>query len=142
MDTPKDISVLFRKMKAHIDTLLIPLGISNSQASFLFCLHDNEEMSQIEMCRELDLDKSTVAKMLVRLEKDGYIFKRVNPENSHSFLVALTEKSNKIVPVARKIQAEWLEKATYNLTDIEKDNFFRLINRVADNAAELTIQCR
>ena len=36
---------------------------------FLFCLYDHGQMSQIEVCRELDMDKSTVAKMSARLEK-------------------------------------------------------------------------
>lgn len=131
MDVPKDISTLYRKMNMNMNTLLAPIGLSSAKSMFLFCISDHQQMSQAEICRELDMDKSTVAKMLVRLEKDQLVTKAVNPEDSRSFIVTLTEKAIALVPAARRIQEDWLNTITDNLTGPEKQKFYELLQRVA-----------
>lgn len=130
MDTPKDISTLYRKMNASVNAKLAPLGLSNSKVMFLFCIWDHGQMTQVEICRELVMDKSSVAKMLVRLENDGLITKTINPADVRSFLVQLTDKANSVVPQARQIVSEWIEGVTTCLTDLEKRNFFELVEKV------------
>mgnify|MGYP000814411630 CR=1 FL=1 len=49
MDTPKDISTLYRKMNMSVNAKLAPLGLSSSKAMFLFCLYDHKQMSQVEI---------------------------------------------------------------------------------------------
>lgn len=137
MDTPKSISSLYRKMNTSVNAKLTPLGLSSSKAMFLFCIWDSGPMSQIEICRNLEMDKSTVAKMLVRLEKDGLITKTVNPDDVRSFLVKLTEKANEVAPEARRIVSGWLDEVTKCLTDLEKRNFFELLEKVAKSASVL-----
>lgn len=138
MDTPKDISTLYRKMNMSVNSRLLPLGLSSAKAMFLFCLYDHELMSQAEICRELDMDKSTVAKMLMRLEKDGLVTKAVNPHDVRSFLVKLTDKAAALVPEARAIHKDWLDAVTGKLTDLEKRNFLELMERVARTANEIS----
>lgn len=60
---------------------------------FLFCIFDHKQMSQVEICQALDMDKSNVAKMLIRLENDGLVTKSVNPDDVRSFCVTLTNKA-------------------------------------------------
>lgn len=138
MDTPKNISTLYRKLNMHVNTKLSPLGLSSAKAMFLFCLYDHGQMSQAEICRELDMDKSTVAKMLMRLEKDGFITKSVNPSDTRSFQVTLTDKAIALIPQAKDIQNTWLNKITGKLTDLEKRNFFELLEKVADTITEMS----
>lgn len=132
MDTPKNISTLYRKMNMCVNARLAPLGLSSAKAMFLCCLYDHRQMSQVELCRELDMDKSTVAKMLVRLEKDGFITKSVNPDDMRSYLVTLTDRAIPLVPRAREIQQGWLDEITSGLTALERRNFFELLEKVAD----------
>lgn len=139
MDTPKNISTLYRKMNMNVNSKLSPLGLSSAKAMFLFCLYDHKQMSQVEICRELDMDKSTVAKMLMRLEKDGFVTKSVNPDDVRSFLVALTDKATALVPRAREIHENWLNEITSKLTDLEKRNFFELMEKVADTINKASI---
>lgn len=138
MDTPKNISTLYRKMNMHVNTKLSPLGLSSSKAMFLFCLYDHKKMSQVELCRDLDMDKSTVAKMLMRLEKDGFVTKSVNPDDTRSFQVTLTEKAIALIPLAKEIHQNWLEEITSKLTDLERRNFFELMEKVANTINEIS----
>ena len=138
MDTPKDISTLYRKMNMSVNAKLAPLGLSSSKAMFLFCLYDHKQMSQVEICRDLEMDKSTVAKMLSRLEKDGFITKSVNPDDIRSFRVTLTDKALALVPQAREIHKNWIDDITGKLTALEKRNFLELLKKVADTANEIS----
>jgi len=137
MDAPKDISTLYRKMNMNMNTLLAPIGLSSAKSMFLFCIFDHQKMSQAEICRELDMDKSTVAKMLVRLEKDHLVTKKVNPTDSRSFIVTLTEKAIALIPQAKRIQENWLNTITDHLTELEKRNFYELLEKVASTVNDI-----
>lgn len=131
MDIQKNISSIYRKMTVAINTSLTILGLSSAKAMFLFCLYDHEQMTQVEICRELNMDKSTVAKMLVRMENDGLVSKKIHPADVRAIQVSLTEKAVALVPQARRIQQECLDQITEGLTNREKRDFMELIDKVA-----------
>ena len=137
MDPTRDISVLYRKMNMLTNLRLAHLGISGAKAIFLFCIRDHKAMSQVEICKELDMDKSTVAKMLMRMEKDGLIQKTVNPEDVRSVRVSLTDKAMELVGQAQKVMNQWVADATSDLTREEQEAFFVLLERVADKAVRM-----
>ena len=132
-DTAKNISILFRKMNTMTNMKLTPLELSTSKSMFLFCIYDHEQMTQTEICHELEMDKSTVAKMLMRLEKDGFVQKQINPDDTRSVLVSLTEKGVSVISKAKLTQDEWIREATDCLTDIEKRNFIELLEKVVSS---------
>lgn len=97
---------------------------------------NNKIMSQVEICRELEMDKSSVAKMLMRLEKDGFITKTVNPEDTRSMLISLTDKADSLIPSAQAIVNDWVEESTSCLTDLERRNFYELLEKVGQHITE------
>ncbi len=137
MDPTRDISVLYRKMNVLTNQRLAHLGVSGAKAMFLFCIRDHKAMSQVEICRVLDMDKSTVAKMLARMEKDGLIRKTVNPEDVRAVRVSLTDKAVDLVGQAQNVMNQWVADATAGLTREERETFFVLLERMADKAVEM-----
>lgn len=137
MNIPKDISTLYRKMNARINVMLADIGLSGSKALFLFCINEHGPMTQKDICDRLDMDKSSVAKMLVRLEKDGFIIKERHDEDARAYNVRLTEKALALIPQALKIQNEWLEEVTKIFNQSEKNEFFRFIEQAADSANKI-----
>lgn len=138
MNTPKDISTLYRKMNMRINILLSDIGLSGAKAMFLFCINEHGQMTQTEICNKLDMDKSTVAKMLVRLEKDGFITKERHCDDARAYNVRLTEKALSLIPQALKIQNEWLEQITKVFNNNEKATFYKLIEKAAASANKIT----
>ena len=137
MNVPKDISTLYRKMQAFLNIQLEPIGLSSGKAMFLFCLYDHEFLTQSEICKKLDMDKSTVAKMLIRLENEGYITKEVSSKDIRSFAVRLTDHARSLVPKARKVHDDWVVEITSDLTDLEKGIFFELLTKAANSSKKL-----
>ena len=137
MDLPKEISILFRKMNMELNDRLGVLGISHSQNAILRCLNDHGEMTQSDLCHYLDLDKSTIAKALLKMEEAQLVQKHTNPRDIRSFLVSLTPESASIVSQSEAIITRWGEELTATMTDIEKEAFCKLIVKAAERSREI-----
>ncbi len=136
MDLARDISIIYRRMNVEMNTRFAPLGLTSPKAGFLFCLYDHGTMTQAEIGRTLYMDRSSVAKMLDRLEKDGFIEKRVNPADVRSYLVSLTQKAEEVLPQAKQIEQEWFENWMTSLTEFEKRNLYELLDKAAATLEE------
>lgn len=138
MELPKIISLLHRKMNTELNDRLSEIGLSNAKSRLLKHLHSEGEMTQTDLCTDLELDKSTVAKALSRMEEQGLISKYINPEDTRSFVVSITPKSSKIIPEAQKVSAEWSSDVTSVLTKEEKKLFYDFLNRVTQHSANIS----
>ena len=135
MDLPKTISLLHRKMNKELNDRLMQIGLSNAQTRLLKLLYYNREMTQAQLCNELEMDKSTVAKALSRMEGNGLITKKVNPDDTRSFLVYPTDKAVEMIPKTREVISGWTRDVTSCLTEEEMETFNNLIHKVAERAA-------
>lgn len=135
MDLPKTISLLHRKMNKELNDRLMQIGLSNAQTRLLKLLYYNREMTQAQLCNELEMDKSTVAKALSRMEGNGLITKKVNPDDTRSFFVYPTDKAVEMIPKTREVISGWTRDVTSCLTEEEMETFNNLIHKVAERAA-------
>ena len=67
----KMVSTLQRKTQMYLNEQTRHLGLTGSQAPFILITCENGEMIQNKFCELLEMDKSTVAKMLSKLEAEG-----------------------------------------------------------------------
>lgn len=137
MHLSKAISLLHRKMNTELNVRLMEIGLSNGQSRMLKHLYNNGEMTQAKLCKELELDKSTVAKALARMERNGFVTKRINPENTRSFLVSLTPKATQIVPKTREVLSGWTEDVTSDFSETEKELLYELLHKAAHKATAI-----
>lgn len=137
MDLQKTISLLHRKMNKELNKRLMEIGLSSAQTRLLKHIYSKGVMTQVDLCNELELDKSTVAKALIRMENNGNIEKKINPEDTRSFLISLTPKAEEIVPKTRVILSEWAKDVTAGMTETEKELLYKLLDKVTHQAAEI-----
>lgn len=137
MDLPKTISLLHRKMNKELNARLTQIGLSDAQSRLLKLLYHNGEMTQTDLCKELELDKGTVAKKLARMENSGLIEKRINPEDTRSFLVFATGKALGTIPQAQEVLSGWTKDVTSGMSEKEKDLFYKMLHKVAQQAAAI-----
>ena len=72
-DSPaKWISILYRYGQSYVNGRLKPVGRGNGGFLFLIKLYQNEDIRQDDLAAMLKFDKTTVARALSRLEKDGF----------------------------------------------------------------------
>ena len=142
MNLLETISLLNRKMNAELNARLMEIGLTSSKSRLLKHLYNNGEMTQVDLCKELELDKSTVAKALARMEMYGLVAKRTNPDDTRSFLVYPTSKAAEIVPKTREVFSGWAKDVTACMTEAEKELFYELLHKVARQAAMLSNSSR
>lgn len=103
--------LLVRELERH----LLPIGITPAHMSVLFAL-EHGEAPQKAIAESASVKQETMTATLNRMERDGLISRRPNPDDGRSMLVALTPKAREKLPqvedAARAINALVLDQLT------------------------------
>ena len=93
----------------------------------LFCAsHKKENLKVSFLANEFDLTKATVSDSIKVLIKKELLSKEINPSDSRSFTVQLTEKGNEIVKKTKGFSSV-LTQSIDTLSKLEKEN---LLNNI------------
>ena len=95
------LSILSRKLAKVFRNHFSKLNVSNSQVGIFLILHNKGELSQSEIGKYMELERSTVSRDLVRLVDNGFLYKS---KDGVSPKVGLTKKGKEL---AEKISIEW-----------------------------------
>ncbi|QFQ96379.1 MarR family transcriptional regulator [Streptomyces phaeolivaceus] len=113
--------------------LLRGLGLHPGQELVMMHLWESGPARQSDLIRLLDLDPSTVTKMLQRLEQAGHVRRRSDPADRRAVLVEATEESGVLL---ERVEAAWAELEELTLAGLdaaERARFLRLLARVESN---------
>lgn len=85
--------LLRRAQQAHVAAWQqhVSLDVSSVQFGVLSVLYNQPGASQVELCGELDLDRSTIADIVVRLERRGLLQRLRHSTDRRRNVLALTE---------------------------------------------------
>jgi DNA-binding MarR family transcriptional regulator len=86
--------LLRRAQQLHVATWarIVSTDISSVQYSILVVLDREGELSQRELCDEVDLDRSTIADLVARMERRGLIVRHLDPADARRKTVGLTDR--------------------------------------------------
>lgn len=93
--------------------------------------------SQEQFSRHFCIDKSTVARQLQALERDGYIERRPSEEDGRMRLIYPTQKAEMIYPEIHKAFDEFTEALIQNLSEKDIEDLIRLTGILVENASEV-----
>jgi MarR family 2-MHQ and catechol resistance regulon transcriptional repressor len=83
------------------------------------------------------LTSSSMTSAVDRLEVQGLVERRDDPNDRRARLVALTEKGKSLITTAFKQHAKDMEKIMSPLNQSERDTLIMLLRKVGHNAAEI-----
>ncbi|WP_264737973.1 MarR family winged helix-turn-helix transcriptional regulator [Cytobacillus firmus] len=106
-------------LTGYIKAKLAHLNIAPEQNLILMLLWEEDGLSQNEIARRLDKDKSNITRMLSSLEKKGFIKKSMNKEDSRSLNVYLTENGKNLSKHVYPITEEFHSIVTSGITKEE-----------------------
>lgn len=117
--------LLVRELERH----LAPLGLTPAHMPVLMAL-ENGEQPQKAIAEEASVKQETMTATLTRMERDGLITRRPNPDDGRSMLVALTPKAREKLPeveqAAKAVNALVLDP----FTPEERAQFMALMTRM------------
>lgn len=109
-------------------------GLCAHQYAFVLAICFKPGRSQEELARELCLDKSTVARTLASLEKNGYITRDAKESDKRQYVVHPTEKMLGVYPSICQANEMWNEQIEKGITKEELDVFYNVLSRMEQSA--------
>ena len=86
---------------------------------YIMFIYDNPNCSQEDVVNMFGQSKGNIAKTLRKLEEQGFIQRKVNPENRRKYMLNTTEKGRNLVPEYRRISKDWEMEVGITEDDIE-----------------------
>lgn len=105
--------------------------------SFVFVICGTPGLSQDQIARRLCINKSTVARSLEHLEKQGLISRTPAPDDKRVTLVYPTEAMLELLPLVRAIAKQWNELITEECSAEELEIFLSVLSRITQRATQL-----
>lgn len=134
---------LFRYYKMHhlfwnrLRFLATQNDIYPGQTRILFFLSQQEEVTQKNLCRLMEIRPASMTDVLQRMEKNGLLERKTDETDLRSIRVSITEKGRKKAETALKVGEKMEQECFEKFTAEEKEIFISLMERMIENLAEL-----
>ena len=121
------IPAVARLHRARAAALLRELELSPGQELLLMMLWEQEPRQQSEITREFAVEPPTTAKMLARMEKNGFISRARSAEDRRMVLVSLTAKGRSLREPVEKVWAQLEAETVAGLTQEQQETLETLL---------------
>ncbi|WP_367040587.1 MarR family transcriptional regulator [Streptomyces sp. Je 1-332] len=135
------VSRVARLHRIAAGKVLKKLGLYPGQEFVMMYLWDAGPVRQSELIKAVDLDPSTVTKMLQRLEQSGHVRRSPDPADRRAVLVEATDASCGLLAEVERAWGELEEQTLAGLDAGERAELARLLGRVEANLCTETADC-
>lgn len=119
-----------RLFARELERQLAPSGIAPAYMPIMFALAGGGSMTQKELTRRAAVEQPTMAATLKRMERDGMIVRRQDPQDRRSAMVALTPLALSQVKTVEHVVTSINALALAPLTSGESRQFLDLLARI------------
>jgi MarR family transcriptional regulator, organic hydroperoxide resistance regulator len=122
-----------RMHRARADQMLEGLGLYQGQPPVLRALWIQEGLTQTELIDRLKIAPATMTKMLQRMEKAGFIQRRMDEQDQRVSRVYLTGQGRAVQEQVEAIFRRLDDETFGNLNPEDQTQLHALLKRVRDN---------
>ncbi|CUS25734.1 hypothetical protein FC70_GL000871 [Paucilactobacillus oligofermentans DSM 15707 = LMG 22743] len=133
----KAISILYRKSHIWLNEGCAQYSLTAAQALVISIVCDFGMLTQDGITKRLGLDKSVVAKTVLKLEETGYMTRTKNAKDKRTYDIQPTNKALAVYPSVKKEVDICFQRMTETMTTSGRDDFKRLLLVAANLAVEL-----
>ena len=112
------------------------IGLTSGQPKVLYFLSRFKEADQKTIANYLEIEPATVGSILLRMEEAGLIVREKKEGNRRSLYVSLTEKGTKAAKEMEQVFAESEKKVSGGLSEEEKMELRRLLEKFCGTKTE------
>ncbi|RNC80859.1 MAG: MarR family transcriptional regulator [Phycisphaera sp.] len=121
-----------REIMAFVNKLLEPVGVSQSQADFLYFLQQGETTPSV-IAQAIGVDASNLSRMIRHFEENGWVERRVDESNRTRVEIRLTEEGKAFAKRVGKHADAVHETLDAELTDSDKEALNRVLGKIHDS---------
>jgi MarR family transcriptional regulator, organic hydroperoxide resistance regulator len=135
------ISRVARLHRAAAGRLLRGAGIYPGQEFVMMLLWEKGALRQADLIKALEVDPSTVTKMLQRLEQTGHVRRRPDPRDGRAVLVEATDRNHGLHDEVAHAWTGLEEHTLAGLSPAERTQLAALLARVETNLCTGRTDC-
>ncbi|HEY9013368.1 MAG TPA: MarR family transcriptional regulator [Devosia sp.] len=113
-------------------------GLSVGYMPIFFALAAGEALTQRDLAIAAQVEQPTMAATLARMQRDGLIERRANPDDRRSALIFLSEAGHSKLPAVHAAATEANGRATAQLSAEERGQLLALLTRVAETLGPIS----
>ena len=133
-----DILFIFHKNhKKYLNDELAKYGLSLIQALCIVMIYESDELNQKDLADGLYLTKGAITKAVKKLETDGWVVRERLPRDKRHFVLKLTDKAEKFIPVLIEINNDW--ESRMGLDELP-DDFMVTFNKLTLKSIDLNLK--
>lgn len=129
----KLIGQVTRTFTKLVDSPLRQLGMAVSQLPVLVPLKIAGALSQAELARTAQVEQSSMAQLLNRMERDGLVERVPDPADGRSRLISLTARASRQLPHGKTVMDEACKTALTGFTKAERAQLLTWLLRIDAN---------
>ncbi|SET73937.1 DNA-binding transcriptional regulator, MarR family [Natronincola peptidivorans] len=134
----KYIAILYRQAQSYIVSQTKAYNIGRGQYAYLMVLFEQDGISQEDLSNQLMIDKGTTARAIDKLEKAGYVTRRINAEDRRAYNVFITDKAREIQPVLYRTLTSLTDNYVKDLNQDEKEVLYKILEKMVNSAMVYT----
>lgn len=127
-----------RLLIREISVPLAAHGLSVGYMPIFFALAAEEALTQRDLAIAAQVEQPTMAATLARMERDGLIERRANPDDGRSALITLSEAGRGKLPAVHAAATEVNARAAAQLSEDERKQLLALLTRVAETLGPIS----
>lgn len=112
------------------------VGISRVQWTVLYYLGNPECNSQKELVTRLKTKGSSTARLLDRMERNGWVERHLNPEDRREMLLVLTKKGNELRNQCLPLGQAYNDQIKEGISEVDLNIFYVVLARLIQNTEE------
>lgn len=89
------LKVTMKKIERHLTHILDEYGLNFPKSLIIFCLLEREGSSLSEIGQRAQIENSSLTTMVERLEKDGFVIRKLDDQDRRMVRLFLTGKGRK-----------------------------------------------
>lgn len=133
----KEIGTIARYMGLILDSRIAHLGLGAATIPAITFLYDNEGASQDALAESLKFNKSSVARAVLRLEKEGYLTRTVDPANRRRNILRTTEKARSVEDEIYKILKRLTDDVFADFSEADIEQYFHLTKIISARVVQM-----
>ena len=112
--------------------------MSNAMINICIVIVERPGISQDGVAKDLKMDKSSVAKIVMKGVKEGYITRQVNQEDRREYQLYITPLGEKNVDCFLQALEVWQNDVLQILNETERQEFEELYNKIYQEAKKIS----
>lgn len=133
IDILREVGMIERALDSISNIEFKDINLSNLQFLYVVRIYEHPGIIAEQLANLIKVDRTTLARAVRRLEKQGYVYRESDPDNKKIKHLYVTEKGKQIYPFIIRENSHSNEVALQGFTPEEAQQVYDYLKRIRQN---------